>query len=195
MHFRDLILASSVALMANAIPYNSHGRHHFAHQRRGGGDDFNIHVLNNCPDDKSFGIFEINSDFQMAQHGNSVDIQAGQAATIKAPYSGLGMRLSATADLGCDAQWDPQALFEFGYTAFMGGEGTAYNLSLMKGTDPSIGLAVYPHESQCAVKSCADPNNCPLDQAWTDPDQTEDGSPADTTCLYGKTNFRVVWCP
>ena len=30
---------------------------------------------------------------------------------------------------------------------------------------------------------------------WTNPDQTGDGSPADTVCYKGKTDFRVEFCP
>lgn len=193
MHFAGLIFTSSLALAVSAIPHAGHGHNHMAaHSKRD--DTFKIHVLNNCADDKTFGIFQIDSSFNMVEKTSPVSIKAGMARAIDAPYSELGLRLSATADQGCDAQWDPQALFEFGYSDYNGQGGTAYDLSVMEGSDPSIGLAVYPHQSECPDKKCS-PSDCPAGQGWTNPDQVNAGSPGDTVCYYGKTNFRVVWCP
>jgi hypothetical protein len=72
MHLTTLALTSTVALMANAIPHQGHGHAHLhAHQspveKRDNGNNFKIHVLNNCGDDKTFGIYQITSDFQMLQ--------------------------------------------------------------------------------------------------------------------------------
>lgn len=50
------------------------------------------------------------------------------AHTIAVPFQETGLRLSATADQGCAAQWDPQALFEMGYSEYAGQTGTAYDL-------------------------------------------------------------------
>jgi len=100
-----------------------------------------------------------------------------------------------TADQGCAAQWNPQALFEFGYSEYAGQSGTAYDLSLMQGSDPSIGLSVNPLGGgpSCPSKSCS-PTNCPPGQGWTNPDQVDEGSPGDTVCYQGQQNFEVTWC-
>ena len=192
MHVTGLILTSSLALAANAVPYHGHGKHHMAHEKRD--DTFKIHVLNNCADDKSFALYQIDASFNMAEMSTPKTIAAGMASAIDAPYTALGMRLSATADQGADAQWDPQALFEFGYSEYAGQPGTAYDLSVMEGSPPGIGVAVYPHQSECPTKVCS-PEDCAPGQGWTNPDQVNAGSPGDTVCYYGKTNFRVVWCP
>ena len=120
----------------------------------------------------------------------STSIAAGSKGTIAAPYSGIGMRLSATAGDGAAAQWSAQALFEFGYSEYNGIAGSAYDLSVMGG---DVGLAVYPENTECPSKKCT-PSDCAPDQGWTNADQVEDGSPADTVCYHGKTNFNVVWC-
>lgn len=150
-----------------------------------------ISIQNNCASDLSFGVFSISSSFAMSAIGSSVPIAAGSSGSISAPFSLIGGRLSATADQGTAAQWDAQALFEFGYSSYGGMDGTAYDLSVMGG---NTGVAVYPSNPACPSKVC-NPGNCAADQGWTNPDQVNQGSPADTVCYHGKTNFKVVWCP
>ena len=104
------------------------------------------------------------------------------------------MRLSGHAEWGTGGQWSPQALFEFGYSEYAGQKGTAYDLSVMEGSDGNIGIGAYPHNKKCPSKTCF-PWDCPADQGWTSPGQTSIGSPADTVCYHGKTAFKVVFCP
>jgi hypothetical protein len=137
--------------------------------------------------------------YLLATMSTPVNISPKQMHTIVAPYNYIGMRLSGHAEWGTDRQWEHQALFEFGYSQYNGQDGTAYNLSLMTGTDLDIGLGAYPISNgngsdQCPSKTCF-PWDCPLAQGWTNPDQTKDGSPADTVCYKGKTDFEVVFCP
>lgn len=157
-----------------------------------GGDTFQISISNQCDSDLSFGIFSVSSSFAMNSVGGAVNIPAGGSGSIAAPFTGVGMRLSASASAGADAQWAAQTLFEFGYSEYAGQTGTAYDVSVMAGS--TQGLSVYPSNPQCPSKSCPDPNNCAPDQGWSDPGQVSSGSPADTVCYQGKTDFRVVWC-
>lgn len=200
MRAQSLPLVLSLALAATAVPFD--GAHH-RHQHRNptpvaelaprsssSADDFDIIVTNNCGSTLSFGVFQVSSTFSMNTITQPVEIASGDNGTISAPYSGIGMRLSGTADQGAAAQWGAQALFEFGYSAFNGIDGTAYDLSVMGG---DVGLAVYPANTQCPSKLCAS-TSCAPDQGWTNPNQVDDGSPADTVCYHGKTNFNVVWC-
>lgn len=156
------------------------------------GGTFQIQVSNNCGTDMQFGIYQITSDFAMNQITAPVNIASGGQGSIAAPYQGVGMRLSGNA--GSADQWSPQALFEFGYSTYGGVSGTAYDLSVMAGSDPATGIAVYPENPQCPSKVCS-PGACAAGQGWTNPNQAAAGSPADTVCYHGKTNFRVVWCP
>ena len=114
-------------------------------------------------------------------------------AALLAPFRDLGMRLSGHTEWGTDRQWDAQALFEFGYAEYMGKSGTAYDLSVMKGSDADVGIGAYPlrdgkGSGNCKSKSCF-PWSCPMDQGWTDESQWQQGSPADTVCYFGKTDF------
>jgi hypothetical protein len=173
MYTSSVFLTSLFALMATATPIDN------TLIQRGSESTFNINVWNNCPFTKQFA--------------------PKQTHTIVAPYNDIGMRLSGHAEWGTDRQWEHQALFEFGYSQYNGQDGTAYNLSLMTGTDLDIGLGAYPISNgngsdQCPSKTCF-PWDCPLAQGWTNPDQTKDGSPADTVCYKGKTDFKVVFCP
>lgn len=187
-------LLSLFALTATAIPHN-HGLRH-AHQKRDA-ETFNIEITNNCPSTKQFAIYQITDAFAMLQQCEPVTIDSNCTQTIQAPYKGIGMRLSGQAELGPAGQWAPQALFEFGYSEYNGMEGTAYDLSMMDGCDKAIGLAAYPQPSSedCPDKICKDPSNCDPSQAWTNPGQNAQGSPADTVCYHGKMDFKVVFCP
>ncbi|KAK4617148.1 uncharacterized protein CLAFUR5_05275 [Fulvia fulva] len=168
--------------------------------RGGDAETFKLHVYNNCSFPKSVAIYQITSDFQMLEKSKPTSLKAKTGKTvIEAPYKALGMRLSGHAEWGTAGQWKTQALFEFGYGEYMGAKGTAYNLSVMEGSDADIGIGGYPiangkGSGTCTSKTCF-PWDCPLDQGWTNPDQTEDGSPADTVCYHGKTDFKVVFCP
>ena len=104
------------------------------------------------------------------------------------------MRLSGHAERGVAGQWNPQALFEFGYSTYGGKKGTAYDLSVMQGSDGNIGIGVYPFNKKCESKTCF-PWACDPSQGWTSPGQTDLGSPADTVCYHGKSGFKVVFCP
>jgi hypothetical protein len=199
MRAQTLPLILSLALSSSAIPHagNSHQHLHRAAapapvpSSAAGGDTFDITINNNCGSDMSFGIYQVSASFSMNTISEPVAIPAGSNGTLEAPYQGIGMRVSGSADESAASQWTAQALFEFGYSAFNGIEGTAYDLSVMGGDN---GLAVYPENTQCPSKVCT-PTDCALDQGWTNQDQVEDGSPADTVCYHGKTNFYVVWCP
>ena len=78
-------------------------------------------------------------------------------------------------------------------------DGTAYDLSVMEGSDADIGIGVYPigngkgSGKHYESKTCF-PWHCPLDY-WTNPDQVKNGSPANTVCYYGKSDIKVVFCP
>ena len=160
---------------------------------------FNIKVHNNCGFEKSVALYQISSSFEMIQKSDPTTIPAGGHTTVVAPYTESGMRLSGHAEWPIGNQWNAQALFEFGYSTFSSVEGTAYDLSVMEGSDSDIGIGAYPvpngaGSSNCPKKTCF-PWDCPLDQGWTNEDQVNDGSPADTTCYKGKTDFKVVFCP
>ncbi|KAK3698027.1 hypothetical protein LTR37_017143 [Vermiconidia calcicola] len=187
MYARQVLPTLLLALTATALPLNS------TLEIRGE-DTFALHVHNNCPFDKSFAIYEITADFSMNEITAPKNIPSGGHRKIRAPFHGLGMRLSGHAEWGTAGQWQPQALFEFGYSAYGGNEGTAYDLSVMEGSDGDIGIGAWPRNEQCASKICF-PWDCPPDQGWRNPDQINIGSPADTVCYHGKTSFKVVFCP
>ncbi|WPG98694.1 Hypothetical protein R9X50_00148800 [Acrodontium crateriforme] len=155
---------------------------------------FTLHVRNQCPWTKEVGLYKITPAFQMIQMSKPINLDHGQTIELPAPYFETGMRLSAHTEKGTDWQWNPQALFEFGYSSWNGLEGTAYDLSVMKGSDKDIGIAVTPFNHQCEAKVCF-PGSCALKEGWTAPDQVYRGSPADTVCYKGKTDFLVVFCP
>ena len=164
----------------------------------GDGGNFAIHVVNQCSEAKDVGIFGVTPDFQATQAGVTQNIAPGQTATLKAPFTAIGQRLTANAQEGPSNVFEAQSLFEFGYSSWNGLTGTSYDLSLMAGAQ--IGMAVDVLDNgngsgSCESKICVDPNNCATSQAWTDPDQVNIGSPADTTCYKGKTDFKVTLCP
>jgi hypothetical protein len=194
MYTSKLFFASLFALMATATPIDN------TLVERGSESTFNINVWNNCPFTKQFALYQIDGSFNMIERSKPVNIASRKMQTIVAPYKDLGMRLSGHAEWGTAGQWAPQALFEFGYSEYNGVSGSAYDISIMlPGSDKDIGVGVYPipngnGSKQCPSKTCF-PWDCPLDQGWTNPDQTKNGSPADTVCYHGKTDFKVVFCP
>lgn len=139
----------------------------------------------------------------MIEMSKPLNIESKKSSIIDAPYKALGMRLSGHAEWGTGGQWKAQALFEFGYAAMEYGgaslAGSAYDASVMKGSDADIGVAIYPIDNGKGSKSCESKScsswNCPADQGWTEPEQVNNGSPADTVCYKGKTDFKVVYCP
>lgn len=162
---------------------------------------FKIQLYNNCPFQKQFALYQVlQPEFLMVQRSNPVNVPAKGHTTILAPYLDTGMRLSGHAEWGTKAQWNAQALFEFGYAEMGTQKGTSYNLSLMPKSDRDIGVGVYPiangkrSDKYCESKTCF-PWNCPLDQGWTNEDQIKAHSPADTVCYFGKSDFKVVFCP
>ena len=206
MRAQSLPILAILALSANAVPFA--GSHQHLHRRNpvpsgsysapaagasssSGGDTFDINITNNCKNDLEFGIYQVSASFAMNEVTTPVSIASGSEGSIAAPYHGIGMRLSGTAGSGAADQWNAQALFEFGFSGWSGIEGTAYDLSVMGG---DIGVAVYPGNKDCPSKTCT-PSSCSADQGWTSAGQVDQGSPADTVCYHGKTNFRVVWCP
>lgn len=193
MYTKGWFLTSLVALTATATPITN------TLIERSSGNTFNINVWNNCPFTKQFALYHVTGSFQMLERSKPVNITPKKMHTITAPYKDLGLRLSGHAEWGTAGQWKTQALVEFGYSEYAGKDGTAYNLSIMEGSDGDIGVGVYPlpngkGSKQCLSKTCF-PWQCPLDQGWTNPDQVKDGSPADTVCYHGKTDFKVVFCP
>jgi hypothetical protein len=187
------LAAISLATLAVARPH-AHTHSHAQHVEARDDDTFAIKIHNRCSTDKTFGVYQVSPSFEMIETTTPVKIASGNTSTIYPPFQGIGLRLSATADKGCDAQWSPQTLFEFGYSEYAGLTGTAYDLSIMQATDEFEGVAAYPGTDKCPSKLCA-ASGCALDQAWTNPDQVDDGSPADMVCYQGKQNFKVVWCP
>ncbi|SMR55787.1 unnamed protein product [Zymoseptoria tritici ST99CH_1E4] len=163
-------------------------------------DTFEILIINRCKWTKSFALYNIEQpSFTMVERSKPVNIPTNGQHTLRAPFHGLGYRLSGHAEWGTARQWEHQALFEFGFSSYVGVDGTAYNLSVMEGSDKDIGVRVWPigngkGSGQCPRKTCW-PDNCPPSQGWTSPDQDKLGSPADTVCYKGKTGFRVVFCP
>lgn len=160
---------------------------------------FKIHVWNNCPFPKQVALYQITPKFRMVQKSKPRNIPSKDHKVLRAPYKALGMRLSGHAEWGTATQWNHQALFEFGYSNYMGQDGTAYNLSVMEGSDKDIGIGAYPiangrGSKTCPAKTCF-PGHCALGQGWTNPDQVKNGSPADTVCYKGKTDFKIVFCP
>jgi hypothetical protein len=212
MHIKSLALAA-LTVLTTAIPTTKHHTHHPHLQAytevettevasttlSPRNETFNLVVINRCKWTKQFALYEITSDFQMLQRSTPVNIPTNGQRVIKAPYRATGMRLSGHAEWGTAGQWQPQALFEFGYSEYMGMEGSAYNLSVMEGSDEDVGVRVWPigngkGSGKCQRKTCW-PTNCPPDQGWRNPNQVDLGSPADTVCYKGKTAFRVVFCP
>ena len=198
MYTSKLFFASLFALMATATPIDN------TLVGRSSEETFNINVYNNCPWTKQFALYQIDGAFNMIERSKPVNIASKKMQTIVAPYKDLGMRLSGHAEWGTAGQWKHQALFEFGYSEFKSPDGitnvgSAFNLSVMEGSDKDIGIGSYPipngnGSGKCLSKTCF-PWDCPLDQGWTNPDQTKDGSPADTVCYHGETDFKVVFCP
>ncbi|KAK5744002.1 hypothetical protein LTR17_002340 [Elasticomyces elasticus] len=190
------IAAASFAALASAVPHAGHSHRH-AHKAPALAprDDstFDLTVHNNCTGAKSFGLYQVSPAFEMVEMSDPISLEPGESACINAPFSALGMRLSGTADKGCDGQWSAQTLFEFGYSEYNGMTGTAYDLSVMEGSVLE-GIAAYPATPLCESKVCS-ATGCSLAQAWTQPEQEGEGSPADTVCYHGKQAFDVVWCP
>jgi hypothetical protein len=155
---------------------------------------FTLHVRNQCHFEKQVALYQITSSFQMLQRSTPTNISPGQTIDIQAPFYDSGMRLSGHAERGTAWQWNAQALFEFGYSTYAGNDGTAYDLSVMQGSDGDIGIGAWPANGACEGKICF-PWDCRADQGWTNPDQVDIGSPADTVCYHGKTDFTVVFCP
>lgn len=193
MQLTTVVVGASMALMAHAIPFHEHKHAHLHHERSA--DSFPIHITNNCGSDKSFALYQITPDFAMNQMSDPRTIPSGETHTLHAPFTATGLRLSGNADWPIGDQWNAQALAEFGYSAYSGMTGTAYDLSFMEGSDPSIGASITPNNGQCSPKTCTTPTDCSTSQAWTNEDQVDDGSPADTVCYQGKTGFSVTWCP
>lgn len=194
MRFSTAFTTGVLALTAAAMPFNS-----TLEARDDGTDTFRLHVWNNCPWTKQVALYSVTSDFQMQQRSTPTNIAPNQEHIIHAPFKATGMRLSGHAEMGTDWQWNPQALFEFGYSEYDGQEGTAYDLSLMAGSDPDVGMGAYVIPNNRGSETCKDftcfPWDCPPDQGWTNPDQVNIGSPADTVCYKGKTAIKVVYCP
>jgi len=153
MHISASTISAVLALAAsaaNATPLSYNG----TLVARNPGDTFKIHVWNNCKFVKEAAIYSVTGDFKMVQHSKPTNIQPGKMITINAPFHGVGMRLSGHAEWGTDGQWRPQALFEFGYSTYAGQEGTAYDLSLMSGSDPDIGMGVWPKPNGRGSATC-----------------------------------------
>ncbi|KAM0724026.1 hypothetical protein Q7P37_001017 [Cladosporium fusiforme] len=192
MYTAGWLLSSLFALTATAIPIDNSNS-----LSRRSDDTFNIEIQNNCPSTKHFALYKVTSIFEMLSGSDdSVTLSTNETQTITAPYKDIGLRLSGHAEWGAAGQWKAQALAEFGYSNWSGQDGTAYDVSLMDGCEKDIGLAIYPQtdSDDCPKKSCY-PGSCDASQGWTNPDQVDDGSPADTVCYHGKTDFKVVFCP
>jgi hypothetical protein len=172
--FTELALTSLFALSALASLLTPHA--HALRHLQPRDSTFNITVKNSCAATIYPATYSISSSFVMTQESS------GASTNVVTSYTATGMRLSPNGNWPLAQQWNDQPLFEYGYGAFNGVAGTAYDLSLMKyvATAPDTGgLKVVPANSQCETKTCT-PSNCPADQGWTD---TSDGnSAADTGC-------------
>ncbi|KXL42516.1 hypothetical protein M433DRAFT_8812 [Acidomyces richmondensis BFW] len=182
MQFLTLALTASAALMASAVPH----QHSHLHKRQSA-DTFTIDVHNQCNETHTFAIYQITSEFTVNKVSPSATIRPGHSRTIQAPFQETGLRLSMNEN-----QWAAQTLFEFGYSAWSDLTGTAYDLSVMSGSQE--GISVEPSNSACPSKICF-PDNCSASEGWTNADQVSDGSPADTVCYQGMTDFKVTFCP
>nr|POE82366.1 hypothetical protein CFP56_72514 [Quercus suber] len=150
---------------------------------------FNINVVNSCGNDLNLGVFTLNES-GVSQTADTQTVSAnGGTATFVADFNAVSQRLS-TMDV--NNQFSAQSLFEFGYSAFGGITGTAYDLSLIGASTP--GMQVVPANSNCETKTCTG-SSFPVDQCWTNADQWNIGSPADSTCSFGPTDFTVTYCP
>jgi hypothetical protein len=210
MYTTYYLLSALLALTATASPVaNYHHKHMHAHSPRStdsspstytsSDDTFSIEICNQCSSTKHFGLYQITSAFQMLERMDPLSLPSNTTKSISAPFKDTGMRLSAHAEWGVAKQWDHQALFEFGYSEYDGLVGTAYDVSIMDGSENDVGVAVYPTVDgeacdECPSKTCS-PGNCAASQGWTQPDQETNGSPADTVCYKGKAAFKVVFCP
>ncbi|KAK5113005.1 hypothetical protein LTR85_011027 [Meristemomyces frigidus] len=195
MYTTGLALTTLLALAASATPIDITNSTLVPRAT----DTFQLRVWNNCHFVKEVALYQITPAFAMVQKSNPTNIQPGKELTINAPFYAKGMRLSGHAEWGTAGQWKAQALFEFGYSTYGSSEGTAYDLSVMQGSDSNIGIGAYPipygkGSKYCPSKTCF-PWKCSWSQGWTNPDQVNDGSPADTVCYKGKTDFKIVFCP
>lgn len=161
-------------------------------------EKFQISVTNNCPGPKAIGLYHISQPtlgpWKITEYSPPVTLRPGRTQIMLAPFRETGMRLSGHAERGPDGQWEPQALFEFGYSTYAGREGTAYDLSVMEGSEMGVGISVVPGDKRCWSKKCI-PEKCGPKEGWTRPEQVSVGSPADTVCYHGRTAFKVVFCP
>ncbi|KAK5733167.1 hypothetical protein LTR17_009908 [Elasticomyces elasticus] len=198
MHFSASTLSAVLALAASTaatpLSYNS-----ILESRDL--NTFKLHVWNNCKFVKMAAMYSVTSDFKMVQHSTPTNIQPGKMITINAPFRESGMRLSGHAEWGTDGQWRNQALFEFGYSTYAGKEGTAYDISIMQGSDPDIGMGAYPipngrGSGKCLSKTCF-PWLPAGSGGWLYPEQNDVGENAPDTVCYegGKTDFKIVFCP
>lgn len=191
-------LLSALLTLAIAIPLNTTD-YALLDPRGGRQPRFKIHLWNNCPFPKAFAIYSVTPSFKMLQHTPTVNLAHGESHTFHPRFHAIGMRLAGHAERGVDGQWMNQALFEFGYSKYAGKEGTAYDVSIMEGSDRDIGVGAYPISNPKGSGKCRDftcfPWYCPPNQGWTKPEQDRLGSPADTVCYEGKTDFKVVFCP
>lgn len=164
---------------------------------------FRLTITNACPTPRTFGLYRVDqpttAPWTITPHSPPVPLLPGQSQTFLVPYALTGMRLSGHAEWPVAAQWNPQALFEFGFSTFQvnGGpwvEGTAYDLSVMDGSEPGVGTSVEPEDGRCWTKRCR-PGACAKWEGWTkEGSEKEGGNEADTGCYHGMTNFKVVWC-
>lgn len=202
----QLLIAQPTSAARLSSPSNNNHNHNnnTTLNTRTDSNTFQIQIHNNCPFPKQFALYQITSSFAMLEKSSPINIPSKASSTISAPYLETGMRLSGHAEWGTSRQWNAQALFEFGYSdiTYAGQrlQGTAYDASVMTGSDADIGIGIYPlpngkgSAKSCVSKTCF-PWDCPAEQGWTDPKQVDLGSPADTVCYKGKMDFKVVFCP
>lgn len=150
MYTKSWILTSLLALTATATPIKSNNNTLVSRDS----NTFTINVWNNCPFTKQVALYQITSSFQMLERSHPTNIKPKQMLRITAPFKDLGMRLSGHAEWGTAGQWKTQALFEFGYSQYAGKDGTAYNLSVMEGSDKDIGIGAYPIPNGKGSKQC-----------------------------------------
>ena len=160
--------------------------------------DINLFIHNMCKDTKTFAIYQV-SQGQMLLRSSKLPLAYDSNGTLRSSYKLEGVRLSSNGDWPLDMHWSSQSLFEYGYSTYAGLEGVAYDLSMIGDSQELVGIAVQPLENgrgsgECPAKICI-PGECDPTRGWTHETQEAAGSPADTACFKGSTDFKVTYCP
>jgi len=153
---------------------------------------YNVQVINKCAAVKNMMALQQMSG-AIIPLSKSVSVASGRQTSFSIPFKAKGVKITAHGEYS--NHWQVQSLAEFGYAAGWAGgpsAGIAYDVSVMTGS--SEGVTIRPWKAGCQTKSCPNVRSCPADQGWTNPNQSNIGSPADTVCYNGETDFTVTFC-